>query len=61
MLKTYKVDFYSSEVSGDKHNPYIKRDIKIEVEVEAESKSDALMKVAQDYNVYEFIKVERVK
>ena len=62
MYKKYKVVFYAAEparycVLGLR----IKKDIKIEDVVEAESKSDALMKIAQDFDLYEFVSVERVK
>ncbi len=61
MTKEYKVVFYSSDIGYDLTHPYLRRDIKLEDVVEAKSKSEALMQVAHDYPVYEFVSVERIK
>ncbi len=65
MAKKYKVAFYTAEAvvsECDVRYPYVFRESNmLEDVVEAESKSEALMRVASDYNVYEFVKVERVK
>ena len=60
-MKKYKVDFYSSDIACDVQHPYIEKGTKLDDVVEASSKSEALMQVAQDYYVYEFVSVERIK
>ena len=59
--KKYKVVFYKGKVHKVGFHPYTKDDTVSEKFVEAVSKSDALMQVAEFYIVHRFISVERAK
>ena len=60
MTKKYKVVFVLAEVVGCR-TPYINMGAELDEVVTASSKSDAVMKVVDSYNVFQILSVKRIK